>query len=111
MKYRLRSYDLAPPGGYPYTQTDGIRREFPSQPLIEAQAQIVANFRKANGLSRGTVKEALEDVDTFTCHRLGGMSQFCVPRDQSPGAATQYALSAASPVIAPPCKGCGAPVQ
>lgn len=105
--YRLRSYDVSPPGGYPYLQTDGIRREFKSQPLIEAQAQVVAGFRKANGLSRSSVIEALQDIDHFTCRRLGNMAGFCVPCDQTnPG---KTALSSTSPIVNP-CHGCGAPV-
>lgn len=106
MKYRLRSYDQAPPGGYPYTQTKGIRREFPSVPMIEHQAQIVASFRKANGLPRASVQEALSDIDCQQCLRLGNMPAFCVPSDS----ANIVALNQSSPIVAPPCKGCGAPV-
>lgn len=110
-KFRLRSYELAPPGGYPYIQQNGIRREFPSQPLIEAQARIVSDFRKANGLSRPSVREALEDIDAQTCQRLGNMPQFCIPCNQPAGQAQVVALSNSSPIVAPPCAGCGAPVQ
>lgn len=107
MSCRLRSYDISPPGGYPYEQTVGIPRKFPSQPMIEAQAQLVSSFRKANGLPRSSVKESLEDVDQYTCARLGCMPGFCVSVTQQ----GVVAMAATAPAIAPPCKGCGAPVQ
>lgn len=100
--FRLRSYDLNPPGGYPYEQTEGIRKPFPSQPLIEAQAAIVADFRKGNGLPRSDVKQALEDVDHYQCFRLGNNPRWCVPVD----GASILPLNTSSPIIAP-CKGCG----
>jgi hypothetical protein len=106
MKYRLRSYELTPPGGYPYEQTEGIHRKFVSQPMIEAQAQAVASFRRANHLPRATALEALEDIDRYTCQRLGNMPGFCVPVDR-PGPVV--ALGPTSPLVAP-CGGCGAPI-
>lgn len=105
-KCRLRSYALIPPGGYPYVQNDGKHRVFPTVPVIEDQARIVADFRKANGLPRGTVREALEDVDRFQCQRLGGMSAFCFCSDTAPAT---VALGTQSPIISP-CAGCGAKV-
>ena len=104
---RLRSYDISPPGGFPYTQTEGIQKAFRSEPMIEAQAQNVANFRKMNGLPRATAKEALLDIDAYTCARLGGMSPFCVDAEAS----ATGALSTASPIVAPPCASCGAPIS
>lgn len=108
-KFRLRSYDLTPPGGYPYTQAGDKPKQFKSQPMIEAQAQIVSNYRKGNGLARSSVREAIEDIDCQTCARLGNMPQFCVPQDSA--SAPVIAMAANSPIIAPPCQGCGAPVQ
>lgn len=105
--YRLKSYDLSPPGGFPYDDPAGKR--FPSQPLIEAQAQTVARWRAANGKPRATVKESLQDVDQQTCKRLGNMRQFCVLCDAA-AAAASVALNQSSPIVAPPCGGCGAPI-
>lgn len=105
--FRLRTYDLAPPGGFPYEQTTGIYRSFPSVPLIEAQAQTVSDFRKGNGLPRASVREALEDVDAYTCARLGNMRGFCTERD--PKSPATIALNQSSPIVAP-CGGCGAPI-
>lgn len=108
MKCRLRSYQLAPPGGYPYYQTEGIKRKFPSQPLIEAQASIVSGFRKANGLPRSSVLESLADIDHYTCARLGCMASFCIPLAAE--AQQQHSMSPTHPLVTP-CGSCGAPVQ
>ncbi len=104
MSLRLRSYDISPPGGYPYVQTEGIRKNFPTVPLIEDQARSVSSFRTNNHLPRASVVESLEDISNFTCTRLGGMAAYCID-SENPG----VALSTASPIISP-CKGCGAQV-
>lgn len=104
MSFRLRSFDATPPGGYPYEQTEGIRRKFCSEPMVEAQARIVSNFRKGNGLPRASIIEAMEDISEYTCRRLGGNSAFCVDSDTP-----VLALNQSSPIISP-CAGCGAPI-
>lgn len=104
--YRLRSYDQTPPGGYPFEQTNP-HKSFPSQPMIEAQASILSRWRKANNVPRSELRECLEDVDHYQCQRLGNMPQFCTP---CAGELQAVALSQTSPIIAPPCHGCGAPV-
>jgi hypothetical protein len=106
MKYRLRSYEMTPPGGYPYEQTEGIHRKFRSEPVIEMQAQIVASFRRANHLPRASALEALQDIDAYTCQRLGNMPAYCVSTEQPVPA---VALGSTSPLVAP-CGGCGARV-
>lgn len=106
-KFRLRSYDVNPPGGFPYEQTIGIYRQFPAVPLIESQAEAVYQFRAGNGLPRASKIEALEDVDCYQCQRLGNPHRFCV--ETEPGQAV-VSLNASSPIVAPPCRGCGAPV-
>lgn len=106
-KFRLRSYDLNPPGNYPYEQTTGIYHQFPALPLIEAQATTVQQFRAGNGLPRASFLECLEDVDSYQCQRLGNPTRFCVETD---AAQPIVALNESSPAIAPPCRGCGAPV-
>lgn len=105
MNFRLRSYEITPPGGYAYIQTKGIRREFPSVPMVEDQARTVSNFRKANGLPRPSVAEALRDIDRQTCARLGNSPEWCIPDDGE-----TVALISSHPAIAPPCHGCGAPI-
>lgn len=98
MGWHLRTYDQTPPGGYPYSQ-NGVF--FPSQPMIEAQAQIVAAYRSANGLPRATVAEALADVDYYTCQRLGFMPDYCANSGAPPGAATYLTAAGGT------CKTCG----
>lgn len=107
MKCRLRSYAQTPPGGYPYVQTEGIQRKFPSQPLIEAQGQMLSSFRKANHLPRSSILECIEDIDHFTCQRLGCMSSFCVPINPLSPNEPKTAVSPTSPLVSP-CGGCGA---
>lgn len=107
MSLRLRSYDHAPPGGYPFEEHGRLYRKFPSVPLIEDQARNVEAYRKANGLPRATFQEALRDVDRYQCIRLGGMSDFCVETSSNN---KTVALNRSSPYINPPCKGCGMPM-
>ncbi len=102
MRYRLRSYDVSPPGNYCYEQTEGIRRQFGCHPLIEALARIVSDFRRGNNLPRADIKETLADVDEYNCTRLGNNPSFVVPAD----AANVVPLNTSSPIITP-CKGCG----
>ncbi len=45
-------------------------------------ATAVSNFRKANKLERQNYVDALEDVDSFNCTRLGNMEQFCYNTDR-----------------------------
>lgn len=96
--YVLKRTDICPPGSFPYEQTQGIYRKFEATSDIDAQAHIVADFRKANGLLRATVSEAYEDIVIFTCERLGRMKEFCYDTDGKP-----Y-----SPPITQASRGCGA---
>lgn len=75
--FRLKRHDQAPPGEYPYEQTVGLRKKFPKTVDIYGQAQAVADFRKGNNLPRGTFEEALQDIDEYTCVRLGNMPRWC----------------------------------
>ena len=109
MTYRLRSYEAPLPGNYPYEQTEGIHRRFAAQPIIEAQAQIVSTFRKANGLPRASIGECLQDVDSYQCQRLGNHPTWCTSCD--PNSPRPVAMLPSNPNIAPPCAGCGAPIQ
>lgn len=82
MKYQLVNYLNVPPGEYIYEQTQGIRRKFPSSPLVESLATTVADFRKANNLSGATFDQAYEDIVQYTCIRLGGNRKWCLPVGQ-----------------------------
>jgi len=101
-RYKLRSFEITPPGGYVYIQQKGITRKFASVPLIEDQAQAVYQFRKANGLPRASLDESLADIENFTCYRLGGMIEWCYDTDGSNAGAPNPVLQGKKP-----CKGCG----
>lgn len=102
--FRLRSYDgAAPPGSYIFYQ-DG--RKF-SAPMIEPLGRELSNYRKQNGKARSDVKECIQDIDHFTCQRLGNMTAYCVECNGT----TKIALSPTHPIAQPPCAGCGAPVS
>ena len=104
-RYKLRTYDSTPPGGYVYIQQKGISRKFPSVPVIEDQAQAVYQFRKANGLPRASIDEALADIENFTCYRLGGMTEWCYPEDaNNPGPPSGVVQGKK------PCRGCGSAI-
>lgn len=108
MKYRLRSYELTPPGGYPYEQQGLKPHSFPTVPVIEDQARNVMAYRKANGLPRDSYKECLVAVDRQVAARLGNSPAWCVIEDGDTTAT--IALSDNAPGLAP-CKGCGARVN
>lgn len=103
---RLKSYDARPSGNcYAYQQTEGISRWFPPEPMPEAQATLVSAFRRGNGLSRASLRECLEDVDSYNANIvLRCNPQWTIPCD-TPG----VALGESSPMLHP-CKGCGAEV-
>ena len=108
MAYRLRTYDESPPGLYRFAATEGgIKLTAGPSPMIEAAARELANKRAANGLPRSGIKDALVDIDRYTCARLGNMPRYCIQVD---GENMAPALSSASPIITP-CSGCGAKVH
>jgi hypothetical protein len=115
--FRLKNHDKVPPGNYVYkltiqdsresawfgpcNNTGGCRRFGPS-PLINEVAQSVSRFRIANNLSRSSYAEALEDVDTYTCQRIGGLSEWCFNTEQSFGDVNPTAVRPAAG-----CATCG----
>lgn len=119
--FRLRNHDKVPPGNYVYkllfrdgkeeawfgpcNNTGGCRRFGPS-PLINEVAQSLSKFRKANNLSRSSYPECLEDVDTYTCQRIGGLSEWCFDTEQSFGSVNPNVVRA--PGV---CATCGNQLQ
>lgn len=91
-----------PPGGYPYEQTvKGVTYKFPDIGLdITSQSQKISSFRKQNGFPRATLEETVEDVNLFTCLRLG-----CDPRFCSDGVTKQATVQK---VERRGCSSCGA---
>lgn len=79
----LISYTPFPPGQFPYVQTEGIVKKFQGDCDINMQAKRVYDFRKGNNLPRASLNEALEDIDRYTCQRLGNDPQYCRDTEQS----------------------------
>lgn len=96
--FKLRNTSSFPPGGFSYQQTAGISRYFPPDYSIEELAKIVADFRKGNGLPGADMQSAYNDIEQFTCGRLGAGNQYCFDTD----AATN------NPLIVSRGGGCGA---
>jgi len=101
----LKSQLRCPPGSFPYEQTEGISKKFEASPLLEEQAHRVADFRKGNGLPRATVAEALQDIDCYTCARLGNNRRFCYDTDRTYAEVSPMANRASG---GGGCHGCGA---
>ena len=114
--YRIRRYENAPPGQYYYKLLFQNGKEEPYQglckhtanchqfgpsPTINEPARRLSAFRTANNLPRATLTEATEDVDTFTCNRLGNSSTWCYDTDKP------YAEVNPSAKPAAPCSTCG----
>lgn len=103
MSYRLISKDSIPQGGFPYQQTGDKPRFFPSVPTPEMQAQMVSAYRRVNGLPRGSINDALQDIVIYTCARLNNNPSLCVEVNDG-----QVLDLHQGPV---PCKGCGAKIS
>jgi len=101
---KLFQFTPFPPGSYPYSQVwKGIEYKFPDVGLdIQGQTQIILKFRRANGIPRATFDETLEDLNVFTCQRLGNDSRWC-SQDGLGIARVQNVQSSG-------CRGCGARV-
>jgi hypothetical protein len=98
---KLFSFTPFPPGGFPYSQVfKGVNYSFPDEGLdIPQQTARILKFRKANGLPRATFDETLEDLNVFTCNRLGNDQRWC---GNGPRVASVQRVQSSG------CKGCGA---
>jgi hypothetical protein len=109
MSFRLRSYDVNPPGGFCF-QEPGFARQ--CLPMIDDIARNLSAFRKGNGRPRSSIQECLRDVDSYQCQRLGNNGTWCIESGKNAaGTLNPVALSANAPLVAPPCHGCGVVVQ
>lgn len=97
----LRSFERnLPPGQFWYQQGS---KKFGSSPEIRSVAERVRNFRKANNLPRASINEALEDIVTFTCNRIGQNPTWCYDTNDPLGVLVSQAASS-------PCASCGAQI-
>lgn len=93
-----------PPGQFPYQQEGAKPHYFKGDCDIISQAMKVSDYRKANDLPRSKYEEALEDIDLYTCQRLGGHTRWCHDDDR-PFATAQPV--AANKTKAKGCSTCG----
>jgi hypothetical protein len=105
--YRLNSYDSVIPNGYYYVQTiNGKNRTCGPSPSVEDVARCALAFRTGNGLARASFTEALQDVNEYTCARLGNTSSYCTQCDEE----GFLQANARIPGVKP-CGSCGVPVS
>lgn len=99
---RLASINNFPPGGFYYVQPGYPQKKFTTYDGFLDQARRISRFRTANNLSRSSVEESAEDLQAFTCARLG--SPWCYDTDKP------WAEIMASLVPSAGCGSCGQPV-
>jgi hypothetical protein len=99
--FRLLSHDKCPPGEFRYRESfKGHTKTFGPSPLLNEVAHKLANFRAANGIARSSPAECVQDIDAFTCQRLGNMRDWCYDSDKA----------VSNPYVSPtatPCSTCG----
>lgn len=98
---RLTPY---PPGGFPFSEVvNGVEMKIPCIGLdFASQAREVLKFRRGNGLPRATFEECFDDLNTYTCRRLG-----CDPAHCSDGTRPTANMA---PIPVSKCSSCGAKV-
>jgi hypothetical protein len=76
---KLYQFTPFPPGSFPYSQVwKGVEYKFPDEGLdIQTQAARILKFRRANGLPGATFDETLDDLNVYTCQRLGNDPKWC----------------------------------
>lgn len=114
---RIRDHLKCPPGSYYYRVlfNNGIEqawfgpcrttpscKQFGPSPIIGDVAKGLSAFRLNNNLPRSDYVAALEDVDIYTCQRIGGMKEWCIDTDRSFVESNPAAIPSSSP-----CATCG----
>ena len=70
----LKNTNTLPPGGWIYEQPDNngkIVKKFKSMSPFKEACNEILKCRQANHFNRATLQQVMEDVDEFTCKRLG----------------------------------------
>lgn len=75
----LINYTTFPPGGYPYTQPE-TGQQFHGMVPFDMQKHAISQHRKANQLARSSVEESSQDLEDFTCNRLGQDPAYCIDK-------------------------------
>lgn len=78
----LKTLNTVPPGGWIYVQeyTDnGVKKSkrWVYFGPISIAAGEIADFRKGNNIPRATIEEVIQDVEEYTCQRLGNDPTYC----------------------------------
>lgn len=76
----LKNIRTLPPGGWRYDQKETGWKLSSMSPFTDAVGQIVLH-RVANQLPRAKPEEAAEDLENFTCQRLGNDRNYCLSGD------------------------------
>lgn len=74
---RLKNTNTFPPGGFTYTQPETGFKTSKMAPFETCVAEVLAH-RVANKLPRSTRAEVNEDIQEFTCQRLGYDAAYCI---------------------------------
>jgi hypothetical protein len=76
----LKSYNTIPPGGWRYEQPE-TKWKLKNMGSVNDAVGEMLEQRRFNNLPRATRQECLEDLDAYTCQRLGGDLAWCVDGD------------------------------
>lgn len=83
MAWTLLSLTQCPPGEFIYEQAfNGKTRKFRFSDIFTLSQQ-VNDFRVANGLPGATVDQALADIVSYNCTRLGNNPRWCYNTDKT----------------------------
>lgn len=86
MSWTLKSLTVCPPGEFRYEQvlpSTGTLFKFERNPDAYNLAAKIASWRVANDVPHGTVEDALADIVSFQCLRLGNHPRWCYNTDKS----------------------------
>ena len=117
---RLLSHSVCPPGEFVYKSVlmDGAEivhygvcknvpncRRFGPSPEINTIARELVDWRRGNKLPRDNFADALQDIDFYTCQRLGFSPQYVYDTERS--------FAETAPILQSKggCAGCGAKIN
>jgi hypothetical protein len=72
----LNNRNSLPPGGFPYVQKE-TKYRFDGMVPFEMQVGLIIDHRKANGIKPDDREAVANELDNYTCDRLGGDPEWC----------------------------------
>jgi hypothetical protein len=101
MSWTLKSFTTCPPGEFRYQQTSPLGKlmKFGPDPDIHHLANVIADWRRANGMGGATHDQAMVDIVEYTCQRLGNHPNWCYNTDKT--------VAQVVPVRRHGCSSCG----